>query len=32
MKAERQFWVTWDEALREELGRLLGEKNVVVKY
>ena len=28
----RQFWVTWDEALREELGRLLGEKNVVVKY
>ena len=32
MKAERQFWVTWDEPLREELGRLLGEKNVVVKY
>ena len=32
MKAERQFWVTWDEVLREELGRLLGEKNVVVKY
>ncbi len=32
MKAERQFWVTWDEPLREELGRLLGEKNVAVKY
>lgn len=32
MKAERQFWVTWDEPLREELGQLLGEKNVAVKY
>lgn len=32
MKAERQFWVTWEEPLRKELAHLLGEKNVAVKY
>lgn len=32
MKADRQFWVTGEARLREELGLLLGEKNVAVKY
>lgn len=32
MKAERSRWVTGEEALCEELRRILGEENVVLKY
>lgn len=32
MKAESQFWVAWDETLKDALAHLLGEKNVAVKY